>query len=319
MRAARMIAGLTAAVLLGGVSSCSKAQILVTARPTGPGVNPAGGVFPPPGEPAGRLRKMAMGMLAARSKALLSGDKAAFTAQLDTTDAGFARSQQVLFDNVQKLPFADFHYRFDTTFRGTSTRRYSVPTYVVGVRVEHRFAGFDQRDSAEAVAFTFVHDPAGWRIASDTDVDPALMGGALTDPWDLGPLSVARSTHLLILGDADAPSVVARTQAQIRRSIAYIDSTLGVAWSHRVVAYVGRNPATLTPFAVTNLKVAAITAPLFTGVSGDPHRRLAGLRVLVNARYGEDDPTVLTHELTHVVLWPLATGVPTWLVEGTAE
>jgi hypothetical protein len=254
-----------------------------------------------PDAPMPELRRIAVRLFERRSTALLAGKRAAFMRQIDPADPEFRQRQAMLFGNVQRMPFSELSYTVDDVQLPSATEAYGVPSYLSWVRVRHRLAGFDGRPLGSPIAYTLVQRDGDWRIASDSDVEPA---GQRLEPWDLAPLRVHNDGSMLVVTDAARPWRLVRAVRLGRRAFATIDRTLSVDWPHRVVLFALTDEALFEEYGTGEF--AAITST-WAGAT----------RVVVNLAAPNLNPGVVTHELTHVALRNYDQA-PSWLHEGIA-
>jgi hypothetical protein len=152
----------------------------------------------------------------------------------------------------------------------------------------------------------------------------------LSDPWDVGPISVVHGRWSLVIGSVNDKKLLTRVAQLEDRAIATVGRRWPGAWSHRVVVVVSRNKKLITELFGDNpdliKKVAAVAVPQFDSPSvyawdqTDP--RPVGARVIINPSDldAATNLEVLTHETVHVATFPIFhQGIPQWMAEGYAE
>ncbi|MFV0459497.1 MAG: hypothetical protein ACK5MT_12105 [Actinomycetales bacterium] len=265
-------------------------------------------------------------ILAARGQALLDGDRAAWLATVDQSQAEVVARQGVLFDNIQAVPLDVA--RFDYSGRGPSLPaaqqlRLGADAWVAKVVFSYRISGADQSDVRHEQYLTMAQSSQGWVVAG-TDDGPAE--GVQRDLWDLTAVTVHRGQRsMLIAADGVDAGEVQRYAAGVDTAAAAVDEVWGRQWPRTVVVLV---PSTQTQMAqllgrpdeLGLDQIAAVT----TGEVGRPVGELAD-RVIVNPRGfaqldAAGEQVVLTHEVTHVATRAAGPGtVTTWFSEGFAD
>jgi hypothetical protein len=267
-------------------------------------------------------------LLAARSRAVLSGDRSAWLRTVDPQARGFRARQAAVFDHLSAVPLAAWTY--DVLGRGPTPARSRAarlggPSWVARVLVGYRIRGFDGIDSTTQQSLTMVLRDDRWFVAGDGD------GRTDPQPWDLGLVHVAKGTHVVALGTAGHDELrLAAEQAD--RAVDRVSAVWGPGWARRAVLIV---PRTQREFGRLLLRpangldqVAAVTTGDLSGQTDD-HRgtrtRSGNDRIVLNpAAFARLGPlgrrVVLTHEMTHVAVRRSTAGpVPIWLSEGFAD
>ncbi|HLL66795.1 MAG TPA: hypothetical protein VK453_13810 [Micromonosporaceae bacterium] len=281
------------------------------------------------------VRNAATGaLLTRRADAVRAKDKAAFLADIATTDAAFLRRQEVVFENLTRLPLAElafvlepkrqYDHLIDTSLSGRFQSLVSAP----GVTVRYRIDGIDSVPVTAPWVPVFGLQRGRWMLVGDL-LDSALPYGTRGQPWDGGPIEVLRSERVVVVISA---SDTARGRSLLEQSEAALTKVARVrpsGWDGRVLltavqdqrifdAYFGDSPERVA-------KVAAIAVPYYDRVP-DWHDApaYATTRVVFNPRELSAPAAELAHDLTHefahAALGPV-TGVhtPRWVVEGLAE
>ncbi len=275
-------------------------------------------------------------VLARRTAAVESRDKAVFMSDIDTTDADFKKSQERLFDNFKKLPFASAVWEQNGEFVYKTVSQdssYGAPTYIPAVRFSYEFKGFDLEPIETALALTFVKRGDRWLIAADDDKD-RLLGSEAPQPWDVSRIAVAKTKHALVIGSTKDAKRLRTVAAQTEEAIRRVDRMWSKTDLRSVVVYVPRDRVSLDAYFPPSRKEGIVFGGLefpvydvLTGWFEEPEPESideAGNRVIINTRevpLGSSYlPTLLRHEVTHVATsrWTQA-GAPVWLIEGAAE
>jgi hypothetical protein len=273
-------------------------------------------------------------MFGRRADAVLKRDANAFMADLDGADAAFVARQREVFDSLGKLDFATWEYRLrDDEYSVTSIdwRKYGRTADVAlpVLTLHYQLKGYDRRPVVRRVVYTVVRRGDRWLIANDRDLQESTSSGTSVrrDPWENGPITVAKSKNGLVIGHPDDADAIKGIQKEVESAIRHVSSYVGKAWGEKTVVilpsdheelqYILENPD--VPF-----EFAAIAHPEFTTLDEDYLGLFAGTRVVINPENFNPSSSfnrlLIRHELTHVALFertgPLS---PRWLVEGIAE
>jgi len=266
-------------------------------------------------------------LLQRRAVALLGRDRLGFLTTVDPGSPVFRRSQAALFDALAAVPLRTWSYQLDPygqrTVPASRRARYAAPTYLPSVvRLSYALAGFDAVPTVLPMYLTFVRRPAGWLLASDSDLD-ATGVRTVRELWDFGPVAVATGRRSLVLGHPHARKALTALALETDRAVPAVTAVWGAGWAQRVVLLVPASSTELSRLlngARDVSGLAAVATAWTTGTSAP-----LGQRVLVNppnferlGRLGRR--VVLTHEIAHLAARG-ATGAatPTWLVEGFAD
>jgi hypothetical protein len=273
-------------------------------------------------------------LLDRRAKAVRDHDRQAFLADVDTTDPVFARQQEEEYDNLTKLPLAEFRYdieeavQYDSLVPPAIRSRYRSAVRAPGVTVRYRIDGMDTEPVAAPWVPVFGVSRGTWRLAGLAQ-DPKLPTGTNGQAWQTGPITVVRSERVvLVLSAGDA----GRAPDMLRMAEAGLDHVAEVrrgGWAGKVLITAVQDARLFTtyftdsPDRIDNF--AAIAVPYYASVpewSSKP--RYAATRVVFNPKEFSADPTELAHDLTHefvhTAMGPVTTeDTPLWLVEGFAE
>jgi hypothetical protein len=262
-------------------------------------------------------------LLQRRSRAVLHHDRAAFLATVDPSGQAFRAAQQVLFDNLAKVPLSVWKESLADA-RPAAT---ADDGWTARLTLTYRLRGFDRRDLVSTEYLTFDRRPdGGWAIAGD-----GAAHGLRDDPqiWSDGALTVVRGRRSIVLAE---PGDVAGEDAAGLRDIAarldagtaIVSGVVGGRWNRHVVALVPATEQKAEQLAGDVRNVGDIAAQ--ATVSGDAGGPGTGEdRVVITpTAFGRLNAlgrhVVLTHELVHVAMGGARDGrTPMWLIEGLAD
>lgn len=288
----------------------------------------------PPGAVPGSGRDQALDALLSRRAAALAGRNAgAFLADVDRSDETFLKRQQMVFDNMTKLPLVDVRYKlnpsagYDAEIPATIRDSYGNDVRAAAVTVSYRIEGVDDRTVAVPWVPIFAMASGQWRLVGEA-TGKSLPSGVGGQPWDAGPIVVDRSDRVVGVFSANyrdrARLMRLAEQALDRvarvRSGNWVGKVFVVAVTDRTVfdAYFGATPERVD-------QVAAIAVPHYNDVHEWVNSaEYSATRIIFNPDELEEANQQLaddlTHEFTHAAMAPVTTGwTPTWLVEGLAE
>lgn len=266
-------------------------------------------------------------LLRRRSHAVLTHDRAAFLATVDPSGQAFRAGQEVLFDNLTRVPFSVWK-------ESLADRRPAVAAddgWTARLRLTYRIRGFDRHELVYTEYLTFDQGPGkGWVVSGD-----GAAHGLRDDPqiWSGGSLNVVRGRHSLVLAESGAVAgqdAAART-ADLRDIARRLDAGVGIVsgvvgdrWARHVVALVPATEQKAEDLVgdVRNLDdIAALAA-----ITGDEGGKGTGEDrvVIAPTAFGRlttlGRHVVLTHELVHVAMGGARDGrTPMWLIEGMAD
>jgi hypothetical protein len=266
-------------------------------------------------------------LLQRRSRAVLARDRAAFLATVDPSGQAFRAGQQLLFDNLSKVPLAVWK----ETLADTRPAVAADDGWTARLRLTYRLRGFDRRDLVYTEYLTFDRRPGiGWVVSGD-----GAAHGLRDDPqiWNGGGLTVVHGRRSIVLAEdgavtGEAPA--ARTAelrdiaARLDKGIGIVSGVVGDRWARHVVALLPATEQKAEELAgdVRNLGDIAALAT----VTGDESGRDTGEdRVVITPNaFGRltalGRHVVLTHELVHVAMGGARDGkTPMWLIEGLAD
>ncbi|WP_270889111.1 hypothetical protein [Pedococcus sp. 5OH_020] len=319
--AAAVAAALLAAGCTGGGHSGDVS--LATSRGTSPAVSSTAGSTPGAQnapDPTVLREEALTTLLNRRAAAVLSRDRRAFVATLDSTTTGFGLRQLAQFEALSQLPLAQFSYGTPEPAPALSAERIAQvgpDAWVSRVRGRYSLAGFDSAPDEFESYLTVVRRGSRWKLADDAD------GGNQPQLWDLPRFTVLQSATTLVVGSGP--------QSRLRPYLALGDlavkrvrSVWTEPWRAKLVLVVPASAAQMAeqvgqdPGSVK--QVAAVTDGPF-----DARGRAVADRVVVNpgafaSLQQRGRQVVVTHEATHVAVRASTNGpVPLWLSEGMAD
>jgi hypothetical protein len=264
-------------------------------------------------------------LLERRSRAVTAGDRRAWLATVDPTDAALVHRQGDLFDRLSALRPTIWSYALqapDAVLPPARKASLGAGAFLAHVRLAYRLApgvGEVQRDQH----LTLVQREGHWVVGGDQD------GSQQRDLWDLGPITVARGSRSVVVTGRGAPVPAKRTAAEADAAARSVDLVWGADWPRWVVVLV---PGTLQEMATLldrtamdglSQLAAVTTGELRTGAL--TRGRTTGDRVVVNpvafrGLSAVGRAVVLTHELTHVATRADdISAPPVWVDEGFAD
>ena len=160
--------------------------------------------------------------LARMNTALRQRDEAGYVSVVLPGRIAFLAHERAVFHALTRVPFTDVHYWWwhDEFMPEVGLEQfYHAPAFVAHVIRSYTLGGWDAKPVAEPQGLTFVQQPSSghWYLAGDADGDATLPDGAFSEPWTIGDVSVARTAHILVIGDPGAAARTRRLAARIER------------------------------------------------------------------------------------------------------
>jgi hypothetical protein len=262
-------------------------------------------------------------LLAKRAKAIVDDDRTAFMSTVDKRQKTWYREQSTQFARMRTVPFATFAYRVVALRGGAGQkRRYDADQVYLGqVEARYRFTGQDASPVLTRHSFTFVHIPAGWRIANRGD--PRLRARDDVEIWDSGQVRTVRSARTLIVYHPGEEALARRLLTVADRAYGQVAAAWTGKWERKAVILVPRDQQEAQKL-VGARDLSRVAALASSSIESNQSGRVLGNRIVINTtnvvRYRDLDLQVLiTHEMTHVATRTLGDGVPLLLVEGFAD
>jgi hypothetical protein len=266
-------------------------------------------------------------LLQRRSRALLTHDRTAFLATVDPSGQAFRAGQEVLFDNLAKVPLASWK-------ESLADRRPAVAAddgWTARLRLAYRLRGFDRNEVAYTEYLTFdQRQGVGWVVSGD-----GMAHGLRDDPqiWNGVSLTVVRGKHSIVLGEGDAGTgqgsgtrtgELRDIARRLDAGVGVVSGVVGDGWARQVVALAPATEQKAEELAgdVRNLGDIAALATV-TGDAGDQNAGEDRV-VITPTAFGRLNAlgrrVVLTHELVHVAMGGARDSrTPMWLIEGLAD
>lgn len=258
-------------------------------------------------------------LLQRRSRAVLAHDRGAFLATVDPSGQAFRAGQEILFDNLVKMPLASWR----ETLTDTRPAIAADDGWTARLRLSYRLRGFDSKEIVSNQYLTFDRRPrVGWVVSGD-----GAAHGLRDDPqiWNGGVLTVVHGRRSLVLGEGgigDRPPV-AELRDIARRldsGVAAVSAVVGDRWARKVVALAPATEQQAEDLGGDMRNLGDIAA--LATVTGED--AAADRIVIAPSAFGRLNRlgrhVVLTHELVHVAMdGARDTRTPMWLVEGLAD
>jgi hypothetical protein len=332
LRRSRLWPGLVALLVLSMLLAVGGATIAVAALRADAGPSTTGWVDMRPA-----VRDAALNaLLERRAKAVRAKDKAAFLADIDQSDPALVKREQLLYDNLAKIPFTDLRYQLQPwrkdaqLFLTPQIRdRYREAAHVGAVTMRYRIEGIDSKPVATPWLPVFAYTGGRWLIGAEA-TDKNLPYGANGQPWDAaGPITVLRSRRVVAVLSADDADRGPYLLQLAERGLDRLAITRTGGWDGKIFltavqdkrifdAYFADSPERIA-------QVAAIAVPYYDRVADwSAQPAYAATRIVFNPQELSAQPEALahdlTHEFTHAAMGPVTSGyTPRWLVEGFAE
>jgi hypothetical protein len=264
-------------------------------------------------------------LLAARGRAILDRDKAAFVALIDPAASRFKDRQAIIFDRLMKLPISAWQYEYageGPQLVGYAASLLPKGSFVARVKLRYTFIGSDSPVESQQF-LTLVPRTGTWMFAGDRDnVSGAKSGELGQDVWELGPVNVVQGRSSLVIGSGTASALRAYAR-QADQAVRDVGTLWRDTWSRRPIVIVPRTEADLAAVIGTSVQVVEQIAAVATGFYDVDLTQ--GDRVVMNpAAWQELDAEgrriVMTHEVTHVATSATTDfQVPMWMSEGFAD
>lgn len=274
-------------------------------------------------------------LLKERAAAIRAGDRAAFVATLASDSQAFVARQKAFFERVQTLPLASYRLVVDWGAFGDLVRPSDRARYdnAEGVSIplteeRYRIRGFDPAEAIEDMYFTFVRRDGQWLIAEDTDLDDLTLYSG-RHLWDLGPVTQARSRHVLQLShpcnDASCPATQHDYLALAELALERVEEFWTAPWNREIVLLIPDDQEELRRLIQATFDLDDFVAFAYSSVDVTHGLEYTGHRMILNppgfsGRSESGVIAILAHELLHVAARHSAGPfVPFFVEEGIAE
>jgi hypothetical protein len=317
------VAHATAVALLLGLVGCSDASSEPAADPSSPQGSAASTAaedekFQPTDEDRTAIRDL----LETRAEALRSGDRRAFMTTVDTTNKKLVHQQQLVFDNLQKLPVVQVSFDVDDA-SGWIPAKVKGDDPVFRPRVlEQVRLDIDDLPVTNLLEDTFVRRDSGWLLGAESLPGEYRDHDASSRPWggDV-PISAARAGRLIVVVDQDRAALGAELAQEMSGHIAFAADALGVEPAYDVLVDATTVGGATSMNTLDGEQAAAVSKTVLNfGV--ERRSRIAGARIKVNPETADrvvTDEEVMRHELTHYLTTRRLAAAPSWVREGLAE
>jgi hypothetical protein len=265
-------------------------------------------------------------VLKQRAQAVLTGNEQEFLAAVDPADTKLVTRQRTLFANLRQFGFASLAYQqLAQQYDDKITQKYGPSTYLVAIAMTYQIRGIDLVPVRAMLGYTFTQRADGsWMLVSDSDLDKRLPRGSHEEPWDTGPVLVARAPRVLVVVEQGQKALADKLVRMSKGAVQAVSKDWPGGWngSGVVIALddkVVRGADYSQPKnAEDALAMATWVYRTLPGeVTGEGER--ADSYVVVNPNNRDKvDTRTLAHEFTHVATAPYGPYAPRWLVEGAA-
>jgi len=265
----------------------------------------------------------------ALGRALTTGDASGLSDIVDPGAPAVLARWRAVVQSVHALGLTNMSYTVGTPTRAPTAVAGWDQVGQIGLTVVYRMAGWDPAPAQAQVSLAEGLRGSRWRLIADpapSSTPSAAPSSNPVDPWLLGPVSVARTAHVLVIGDPGQPKDLQGLAARLEAAVSAVRRVVtSDHWNGKVVAYASRAPGFVSAWfgaaAATGVTPAGREPATFAAEvrSLGQVSRLAVTPFLIT-RNDDRSRAVLRHEVTHVAL--AGSGVaamPTWLAEGTAE
>jgi hypothetical protein len=264
-------------------------------------------------------------VLEARATAVSEGYRDAFMATVDTVNGDLVHQQQLLFDNLQKLPVTEIGYTVDDG-AGFVAAEVEGDDPVFRPRVfEQVRLDIDSLPVTNILENTFVRRDGTWLLGAESKPgEHETDHESQSRPWAGAiPIAVARSGRLLVVVDRRRNDVGRALAREMVGYIRFAARALGVDPSYDVLvdATTVGDPIGVSSVDSEQAAAATITVTHF-GVDDEEDPDYAGTRIKVNPDRADrvvSDTQVMRHELTHYLTVRRLEATPIWVTEGLAE
>lgn len=249
-------------------------------------------------------------LLAIRTQALRSRDRATWLRIVDPAAVQLRRQQAELFASLTALPLAAPLY-----VRGAAQEADPADTgrWTGLVSFDARLTGWDDQPVAAERLLTVTRLSGRWFLTDDRP------GPGVAELWDRGPVVSVRAGPALVLGHPQDQPRLRTIAAAAATAIPRVTAVWGRGWARRVVVVVPSDTRELRSL----LGQAGGTAQIAAYATF--RTREAGARVVINPATfpllgAVGRRVVLAHEITHVATRQASrTPPPAWLTEGFAD
>lgn len=318
----RVARAAAAASLLIGLAACSQAASEPSDAPSPPVSATTKAAEDQSFQPTAEDRAAIRDLLKQRARALADGDRQAFMATVDTADKKLVRQQELVFENLQKLPVTQVAYEVDDA-AGWIPAKVKGDDPVFRPRVlEQVRLDIDDLPVTNIVEDTFVRRESGWLLGAESIPGKYRDNEASSRPWGGGvAIAAARSGRLIVVVDQRRSELAADLAAEMAGHIAFAADALDVEPAYDVLVDATTVGKATSMNTLDGERAAAISRTV-ANYGVDRRARVAGARIKVNPRSADRvvaDEEVMRHELTHYLTSRRLGAAPSWVREGLAE
>lgn len=281
---------------------------------------------------AGDQRASVQALLDERVAAIREGDKERFMRTIDPQAAdAFRDAQSLSFDGWRSVPLAELTMLARVDESGDLAKgldlaqlHHAQSAYMPETRTTYRLADYDDRPAIVSTWSTYVQRSGAWYLAADSDaIDIGLENNL--ELWDLGPMSVQRTDHFLVLTKPDQLQR-GRVLGEIaEEAYATFSARWSPPWSGRVPLLVPGSPEEVgrilhTTADVANFSAFTVYIPYRDSVWQTSAPRLYAQEANLAGQSRAQQVQTMVHELVHAASAQLSGPfMPTWTHEGIAE
>jgi hypothetical protein len=311
-----------AAALLIAIAGCSNAESGPSADPSSPEPSATRSAKDERFQPTDEDRAAIRALLEARATALEKGDRKAFMATVDKKDAKLVRQQELVFDNLQKLPVTQVAYDVDDASGWVPAKvKGDDPVFRPRVLEQVRL-DIDDLPVTNIVEDTFVRRASGWLLGAESIPGKYRDDDASSRPWGGGvAIAAARSGRLIVVVDQDRGQLAPQLAEEMSGYIAFAAEALDIAPAYDVLVDATTVGESTSMSTLEGENAAAISRTVVNfGI--ERGARIAGARIKVNPESADrvvSDEEIMRHELTHYLTRGRLAAAPSWVREGIAE
>ncbi|MGH2767752.1 MAG: hypothetical protein ACRDIF_02220, partial [Actinomycetota bacterium] len=177
-----------------------------------------------------------------RASAVRERDREAFLSTVDPEAPDFRKSQVAWFQGMVSVPISEYSLKLAIEEWGEFTRagdhaRSGAPVVLAPVEERFRIEGFDDSPAVGDLFYTFIRRSGGWLVASDSDLEDLGVVGA-HQPWEFGPVQVARSEHFLLVAHPEEGAFVPGLLQVAEAALPPVEAVWRRPWARRVPIFV---------------------------------------------------------------------------------
>ncbi|MEU4391529.1 hypothetical protein [Kribbella sp. NPDC023855] len=256
-------------------------------------------------------------VLKARAAAVLAGRLPQYLATVDAKNAKLVQRDKQVFANLRKLGLKQFSYARETSF---VPEKHGTDGWAVRLMMVLQIEGIDAAPRATPLGYTFAQRGGRWLLVADDDLAAESDRGTYREPWDLGPIEVARGGGVLVVVPAGEGANARRLVQESREALPAVRLATRRAQQGILVIAMRDRKSMDTEWATGGHPAGAVSVRNYSPTDAAlTSFKVTGSRIVINPTYREtSDRFLLAHEFTHAALSTLGNSAPTWLVEGFA-